>query len=651
MSEHDSHRVPATAASWAETRQAGPITGPAQPVTIRLLGPLDVVFGDTARYVSGLRRKTALAALALRVGKVVSYDRLIDVVWGGRSPVTAVNTLQSHISYLRRLFGVRESIVTRPAGYCLVQGDVTTDVEIAEQLIDEARRSADPRLRAAKLREALSLWRGQPLDDLSAHPWLDEQAERLEQVRMIAFTVFVEARLDLGEHAALIPELEDLTRQHPFYEDLHRQLSLALYRTGRQADALSVLHRLRGRLRRELGVSPGRPLQALEEAILNHDASLDPPVARLAIRPGADAPDLPGSAGVSQAGPVVPAQLPPRGGRIVGRVAELEHLDRVLERQQGTETGSAAILAVSGAPGVGKTALAVHWAQRVAGRFPDGQLYADLRGFDPSGSVLDPADALYGFLNALAVPPGGIPAGVEARAGLYRSLLAGKRILVVLDNARDAAHVRPLLPGSPECAAVVTSRTQLTPLVVTEGARQLTLGPLPPAEAYSLLASRLGEDRVKAEHDAAEEIVEQCGGLPLALAIVAAQAETYPVRPLTRLAADMLGGWAPLDVLTGGDPTTDLRTVFSWSYRSLGEHAAGLFRRLGCRTEGDVTARAAAELAGLPVHRVRPLLDQLTASHLLTRYPRDRYVLPGLLRAYAAELWRQHEKETCGHLG
>ncbi|MEV0589979.1 AfsR/SARP family transcriptional regulator [Nonomuraea cavernae] len=619
----------------------------AEPVTIRLLGPLDVIFGDTVRCVSGMRRKTALATLALRVGEVVSTDRLIDVVWGGRSPVTAVNTLQSHISYLRRLFGTNESIVTRPAGYCLEQGEITTDVQRAEQLIDQARQSADASGRAARLRDALSQWRGRPLDDLSAHPWLDEQAERLERVRLMAVNMLADARLDLGEHASLIPELEDLTRRYPFDEAVHRQLMLALYRTGRQADALSVFHQVRSRLGDELGIAPGRSLRALEEAILHHDAALDPPMSVPVARAGS--PAAPVTAGhllPVLPGQVIPAQLPPREGRIVGRLAELDQLDQAMARGRGCgiELPSTVILTVSGTAGVGKTALAVHWAQRVAGQFPDGQLYVDLRGFDPSGSVMDPADALRGLLDALGVPPHGSPVGLQAQVGLYRSLLAGKRILVVLDNARDTAHVRPLLPGSPGCVAVVTSRTDLTPLVITEGAQQLTLGLLPPAEAYTLLAGRLGADRVRAEREAAEEIIEGCGGLPLALAIVAARAAAYPVRPLARLAADM--GLAPLDVLTGGDPATDLRAVFSWSYRSLGYDAARLFRALGPHP-GPATAQHAAELTNLAVHRARLLLDELVGAHLLTRPAPDTYVLDGLLRAYAAELWRQRESEKC----
>ncbi|MCA2183626.1 AfsR/SARP family transcriptional regulator [Nonomuraea cavernae] len=620
----------------------------AEPVTIRLLGPLDVIFGDSVRCVSGMRRKTALATLALRVGEVVSTDRLIDVVWGGRSPVTAVNTLQSHISYLRRLFGACESIVTRPAGYCLEQGEIATDVQLAERLIDQARRSADASGRAAKLRDALSHWRGRPLDDLSAHPWLDEQAERLERVRLMAVNMLTDARLDLGEHASLIPELEDLTRRYPFDEAVHRQLMLALYRTGRQADALSVFHQIRSRLGDELGIAPGRSLRALEEAILHHDAALDPPVpAPVARTPNPVVPVVPVTAGhllPVLPGQVIPAQLPAREGRIVGRLAELDQLDHAMARGRGSELPSTVILTVSGTPGVGKTALAVHWAQRVAGQFPDGQLYVDLRGFDPSGMVMDPADALRGLLDALGVPPHASPAGLQAQVGLYRSLLAGKRILVVLDNARDTAHVRPLLPGSPGCVAVVTSRTDLTPLVITEGAQQLTLGLLSPAEAYTLLAGRLGADRVRAEREAAEEIIDGCGGLPLALAIVAARAAAYPVRPLTRLAADM--GSAPLDVLTGGDPATDLRAVFSWSYRSVGYDAARLFRALGSHP-GPATAHHAAALTNLSVHRARLLLDELVGAHLLTRHAPGTYVLHGLLRAYAVELWRQRESEKC----
>lgn len=604
---------------------------PERSVTIRLLGPLDVVVGDTVTWVSGVRRKTALATLALRVGEVVSSERLIDIVWGASAPATAVNTMQSHISYLRRLFGMRTSIVTRPAGYCLDREDITTDVQMAERLIERGRRAADPVKRAARLRDALSLWRDRPLCDLGAHPWLDEQAERLQRLHLMAVTMLTTVRLDLGEHAALIPELEDLIRQHPFDEDLHRHLMLALYRTGRQADALAVFHRLRGRLREELGIAPGRPLQALEEAILRHDAAIDLPTP-VAVRPAA--PDL------ATIRLVVPAQLPPTVGRIVGRSDELDQLDRALARKLGGEDGAPFILSMVGGAGVGKTALAVHWAQRVAGRFPDGQLYVNMRGFDPSEPAMDPDEALRGFLHALTVPAHAVPAGLEAQVGLYRSLLAGKRVLVVLDNARDAARVRPLLPSSPGCAAVVTSRTQLTPLVITEGARQLTVGLLPPAEAYALLASRLGRNAVETERDDAWKIVELCGGLPLALAIAAAQALTYPVRPLARVAADLKAASTPLDALTGGDPATDLRSVFSSSYRSLSPAAAGLFRGLGPHPGTEVTTRAAAQLIGLPAHLVRPLLNELVGTHLLTRLAHDRYVLHELLKAYAAELWR-----------
>ncbi|MGC5009247.1 BTAD domain-containing putative transcriptional regulator [Streptosporangium sp. DT93] len=602
-------------------------------MTIRLLGPLDVVLGDTPRYVSGLRRKTVLAALALRVGEVISSDRLIDVVWDGRSPATAVNTLQSHISHLRGLLGARESIVTRPSGYCLVGENVVTDAQIIERLIGQAKQATDPGERSAHLKTALSMWRGRPLGDLSPHPWLDEQAERLERVRLVAVNMFIDVQLALGEHAGLIPEMEDLTHQHPFDEDLHRKLILALYRTGRQADALLVLHRLRLRLKEELGIVPGRPLQVLEEAILRHDASIDPPVAvGTAGRAASPAPRHPT--------PIVPAQLPPRGGRIIGRLTELGRLDRALTRGGGAGAGSpATILAIVGAPGAGKTALAVHWAQRVAGRFPDGQLYVDLRGFAPSGPAVATEDALRGLLDALAVPPDGIPAGLEARAGLYRSLLAGKRILVVLDNARDAAQVRALLPGSPGCVALVTSRTQMTSLVVTEGAQQLSLDLLARSEARALLASRLGEERVNAETGPAEAIVEWCGGLPLALAIAAARAAAYPSRPLSRLAAEIHGDRPPLDVLTCGDPTADLRAAFSWSYRSLSADAADLFRWLGSRSDHDVTVETAAESTGLRVHHTRSLIDELAGAHLLTRRPGDRYALPGLLRAYAMELW------------
>jgi tetratricopeptide (TPR) repeat protein len=292
---------------------------------------------------------------------------------------------------------------------------------------------------------------------------------------------------------------------------------------------------------------------------------------------------------------------------------------------------------------VGKTALAVHWAHRVAAEFPDGQLYVNLRGFDPRGRAMDPGEALRGFLDAFGVPVARIPQGLTAQAGLYRSLLAGKRVLVVLDNARDAEQVRPLLPGTPGCLAVVTSRDYLTGLVAAEGARPLDLDLLTVAEAGDLLTRRLGEERVAGEPGAVREIIERCARLPLALAITAARAAAKPGLPLAAVARELREAVRTLDPFDGDDTATDVRAVFSWSYRVLSTEAARLFRLLGLHPGPDIAVAAAASLAGVPAERARRLLVKLSRANLIAEHSPGRYAFHDLLRAYASELARTHD--------
>ncbi|GAB3151990.1 BTAD domain-containing putative transcriptional regulator [Micromonospora sonneratiae] len=592
---------------------------------VRLLGPVDVTVAGTPRALAGLRRKAVLAVLALHRGRIVSTDRLVDVIWGDQAPATVLNSLQSHVSYLRRMIGERAAIVARPPGYVLDVPAGATDVEVAERLIREGTRSVDHVHAVTCLRAALDLWRGPSLVDVTDLDWLGRQAERLEDIRLVAVRGLVDARLALGEHAQLVPELETLTREHPLDEHIHKQLMIALYRCGRQSDALATYRRLRRRLSDELGIEPGPSLRELEGAVLLHDSSLDlpPPVIEVANVPA------PAS---------VPAQLPPVVGAFAGRMGELRWLDDLLDRANEADPTAVVISAVSGTPGVGKTTLAVHWAHRVADRFPHGQLYVNLRGFDAGGSVMAPAEAMRGFLDALGVPVERIPAGLAAQAGLYRSLLTGKRVLVLLDNARDAEQVRPLLPGSAGCLAVVTSRNQLAPLVATEGAHPLALDLLSPQEARDLLARRLGADRVAKEPDAVDQIITSCARLPLALAIATSRAATRPGFPLDVLADELRDAAGDLDAFDGGDPTTDVRGVFSWSYRALSPPAGRLFRLLGLHPGPDIAVPAAASLAGLPVRQARALLAELTRAHLLIEPAPGRYTFHDLLRAYAAEL-------------
>lgn len=576
-------------------------------VRVRLLGPVEVVAADRPQAVNGVRRRTVLATLALRVGRVVSVDRLIDVAWGGHPPATAANTLQRHISYLRGVLGAPGSIVARQPGYLLDTGPESTDVQLVERVLDLARQSTDRAERVAHLTTAVTLWRGPPLADVTGSGWIEEQTEYLARLRLEVERALVDARLAAGEHTRLVPGLERLVRQHPFDEHLHAQLMLALYRDGRQGEAVATYRRLRDTLREHLGIDPSPGLRDLECAVLRQD-------------PGIAAP-APAAAQTA-----VAAQLPPSLPTFTGRDAEIATLDALAGR------GGAVV--VSGTAGVGKTALAVHWARRAAERFPDGQLYANLRGFDPAATPTEPARVLHGFLAALGVPPARMPTEPDLMVSLYRTSVAGRRVLVVLDNARDADQVRPLLPGSPGCLAVVTSRDQLVPLVVTESAQPMNLGLLSPDEARDMLVRRLGAGQVGAEPAAADDIVSRCARLPLALAIVASRAVTNRHFPLAAIAGEL----GDLGAFHGGDEVTDVRAVFSWSCRTLSPAALRLFRLLSLHPGPDVSAVAVASLAGVTRSASAPLLAELTRANLFTEHTYGRFAFHDLLRAYAAGL-------------
>jgi DNA-binding SARP family transcriptional activator/Tfp pilus assembly protein PilF len=586
---------------------------------VRLLGPIDVTQAGVPREVPGLRRKAVLATLAVGRGEVVSTDRLIDTVWGTDPPATAMNTLQRHVSYLRQVLGGRDTIVARPPGYALALDDDSTDVAVAERLIRKGTAAGGHAERVEHLRAALALWRGRSLADIEGLTGLDTEAERLEVLRLHAQAELVECRLQLGEHAQLVPDLERLTREHPLDEGLHGQLMVALYRSGRPAEALATYQRLRLSLATELGLDPSPNLRDLEAAVLRQDPSLD----------------LAAAAPVTVAAAPAPAQLPLAVRGFAGHGERLAQLDALV--QEAVAARTTVVCAVSGPPGVGKTSLAVHWAHRVADRFPDGQLYVNLRGFDQRGAVMDPAEALSGFLHAFKVPREQVPAGLDDRATRFRSILAGKRALIILDNARDADQVRPLLPGAPGCLVLVTSRNVLTPLVAAEGAVPLPLDLLSAGEARDLLAYRLGAARTAAEPDAVAEIIERCARLPLALAIAAAHAATRPGTPLATIAAQLRDTAGALDALDGGDTSTDVRAVFSWSVRALGDAAARLFRLFGAHPGPDLAVPAAASLAGVPPTQAVQLLSELCEANLLTEHTTGRFRFHDLLRSYAAE--------------
>ncbi|MBB5873537.1 DNA-binding SARP family transcriptional activator [Allocatelliglobosispora scoriae] len=587
---------------------------------MRLLGAVEVAVGDEVRPVPGLRRKAVLAMLGLHPGQVVSSDRLIDVVWAEDAPATALNTLQRHISYLRDLLGAKEFIMARSSGYLLALGDEATDVLAAERLIRAAKRASDPHRRVEGLRAALALWRGRPLTGVTALRWFGEQAERLDDMERDAMRALAEARLELGEHQALIPELERLLADRPLDEGLCRLLMTALYRSGRQAASLERFQQLRQVLAEELGIDPSQPLRELETAILRQDPALDPPI-RVAV----------------VAGTPVPAQLPLATRGFAPRHRELARLDAMLAESR--DAGSMMVTVVSGTAGAGKTSLAVHWAHQVRGSFPDGQLYVDLRGFGGDARV-DPPAVLRRFLDAYGVPGNRIPAGPDELAAFYRTMLADRRVLIVLDNARDVEQVRPLLPGSPGCAVLVTSRNQLTGLVAVEGAQSITLGLLTDDEARDLLTRRIGAGRVAAEAVAVRDMITLCARLPLALALAAASCVTRP---------DLAVGEVTTQLRATAGPFDALRSVFSWSYQAVSPAAARLFRLLGLHPGPSFTVPAAATLTGLDVAVVRPLLAELIDANLIQESILGRYRFHDLLWAYALDRAGSDESQAARH--
>lgn len=589
---------------------------------VRLLGPVDVTVDGQVRALTGVRRKALVAALALNAGEVVSAERLTELVWDCRPPPGAGQTLQSHVSQLRRFFGEGAIIRLVPPGYVLDLPGDGTDVGMAQRLIREATTASGSVEGARLLREAVGLWRGRPLAELAGWRWFDAQARWLESLLGQATRALTEHRLALGEHAALVAELQSMAREQPLDEDVRRQLMLALYRSGRQAEALATYRELRALLVTELGIEPGAELRDLEQGILRQDAVLTwtPP----------------GDGTIAASPPAAPRQLPLAVASFSGRHREIGLLDSLVGQMDHVPL----IAVVSGTAGVGKTTLAVHWAHAVAARCPDGQLYANLRGFGPQAVPVGPDEALRGFLEALGVPGERVPAALDERAALYRSLLTGRRMLVLLDNAKDADQVRPLLPGTGPTVVLITSRNRLHGLAVTQAAQLLPLEVMSPGDAWELLALRLGRRRVGAEPEAVDALVDGCARLPLALAIAAARAASEPDQPLATLAAQLRSAENVLGVLELDDETTDVRTVFSWSYRTLSPAAARLFRLLAAHPGPDLTVPAAASLAAITRAEARERLIELVRASLVNEHAPGRYQSHDLLRSYAAELAR-----------
>jgi len=507
-----------------------------------------------------------LAYLLVRPGELVTVDELAEVIWGDALPANPRTAVQTYVSRLRQRLPLEEVLQSRPGGYVLAaaRGDIDVgSFEILLEQASQAARAGDRQADAGLLRQALALWRGVPLADVPSEMLQRNVVPQLVEQRLRALQRRIEADLALGRHAEVVAELRALTDQYPLREKYWALLMLALYRCGREADALQAYQRARRVLVDELGIDPGPDLRGLHQAVLTNDPALA----------------VPPAAAAGGGGGVRPSQLPLDVAHFVGRADLVEEIKRLLGDDQQVP-----VVAVSGPPGVGKTALAVHAAHRLAERFPDGQLSVDLQGSTAGLRPLPPLEVLGRFLRALGVAPGAIPGDLAEAGAFFRSRVAGRRLLVVLDNAADATQVLPLLPASPGCGVVVTSRRMLTAL---ERASHLRLAVLDTGEALALLGRLAGPQRVAAEPEAAAEVARWCGHLPLALRIAGARLAARPAWPVAVLAERLGDAQRRLDELELAE--VGVRASFAVSFAQL----------QASQDPSDRTAATAFELLGV----------------------------------------------------
>ncbi|WP_439658542.1 tetratricopeptide repeat protein [Lentzea sp. HUAS TT2] len=583
---------------------------------VQVLGPVRAWQDGREIELGPAGRRAVLGLLALSGGRVVPRADLVDALWGENPPPSATNVIQTHVKHLRRLFDPERHRYARSTsipfvgdGYALRIADDEVDVDRFRELVSAAGRTSVAEEVAELLGTALGLWQGRPLAD---QPGLTGHAKVVALLgeRRTALLAHAETMIGLGRAVDLLPLLVEHAADHPLDEVVQAVLVRAYAAAGRRADAFAVYDSTRRALREELAIGPGAELVGAHAALLD-----EPPVRS------------------HRAGPA-PAQLPGNAPGFLGRATELAALDGLLAERDPAAT---AVIAVCGTAGVGKTALAVHWGHRLRSGFPDGQLYVNLRGYE-SGKPVATADVLGGFLEALGVAAAAIPVDVDARAARYRTEVADRRLLIVLDNAAATEQVRLLLPGAPSCVVVVTSRDSLASLVAVHGARRLDLRPLRRGDAIVLLRKLIG-DRVRAEPAVVAELAEQCAFLPLPLRVAAelvvSRPETAPAE-LIRELGDRQRRLRLLDA--GGDDRAAVREVLSWSYKHLPAEAARLFRLLGAHPGHDFDVPCAAALADRRPDVAGRLLDVLVRAHLVDRGPAGRHGMHDLLRAYAVDL-------------
>jgi DNA-binding SARP family transcriptional activator/tetratricopeptide (TPR) repeat protein len=587
--------------------------GGAGGVQIRLLGAVRLLVNGNDIPIGYAGVRAVLALLALQANTVVAPDEIIDALWDDGPPRSARSIVHSNISYLRKTLRATRGgtpaveLLTNAAGYTLVAQMEQVDVHQARWLRERAA-DAGTGTASALLAQALALWTGTSLGGV---PQLARHVTELEELRRAIHSARVDADLQLGRHAELIVELGPIVRANPYAERTAGQLMRALYAVGRRADALDLFTTVTRGLAESLGVDPGTELRQLHQQLLNDDLPAGLPAASSRRTP-------------------VPAQLPPMASTLAGREDDLAWLDSLAEV---AEAGDSPIAVVTGAAGVGKTALAVQWAHQRAGRFPDGVFFASLRGFDPNHSPLDPSEVLAQFLLGVGVESVQIPEQLHERVALYRSLTAGRRMLVLLDDARDAEQVRPLLQPGAHTMTVVTSRSRLAGLAVSNTARQRVVGTLTPDEAIRLIEDRVGP----IDATASSQLAALCGYLPLALRIVCARLSTSP-RRTPDLIAELQAERTRLATLDVDEAGLSVRSAFDLSYRSLPDDLAHIFRLLGAIPTSTVNPYLVAAVAGIPTAGARQQLQRLAAHSLITEVTPDSFELHDLVRLYLHDL-------------
>jgi DNA-binding SARP family transcriptional activator/tetratricopeptide (TPR) repeat protein len=600
---------------------------------IRLLGPIEVTGPAGHAAFTGNRQPALLGLLALGAPDAVSRTWLVDGLWGDEPPRTAVKTLHSHIARVRQALdecGLVNVLHTSDPGYQLMIDPSAVDAHRFEREVHRARKDLAEGADAdavSRLHRALALWRGDAFADAEPFGWAAGELVRLGEVRLAALGDLWEGELRLGRHTTAVGELQRLLVRYPFHERLVGLTLLALYRCGRTTDALKLYHLLRVHLREELGAEPSSELAVLYVRMLRRDPSLDH---------HKDAPSAPGAQPLAHPRPR-PAELPGRVGHFTGRHAELRRLDAMAADPH------VRVVVISGAAGMGKTALAVQWGHRAAANFPDGQVFLDLRGHDPTVAV-PAAEVLAHVLTSLDQPDRGGPADQRDRVGLYRSLTRDRRMLIVADNAATVTQILPLVPASTTTLLVVTSRHRLAALDTHHPVNVVHLDALSPDEALDLLDVVLGSQRLALEPASAVRLVELCDRMPLALQIAAAKLTSRPLKAIADL-TDELATDERLDELSVEGDSRNLRTVFATAYQVLAPTTARVFRSLGLHPGSTFGPHLAAAAAGVSSTAARHSLDELAAVHLVTEVANGRYRFHDLIRLYARECAHRDESE------